>query len=72
MEKEEVLRDLGLSSLKPKQEEVIDMCLEGTDTFCVLPTGHGKSLLFVFPPLVKDKVSWTLTDSHNFIQNHSS
>ena len=43
----------GFSSLKPKQEEAINALLLGNDVLGLLPTGGGKSMLYLIPPLVK-------------------
>ena len=45
-------------SLKKEQiEAIINVCL-GRDSFCLLPTGFGKSEILGLPPLVVDKVSF--------------
>ena len=46
------VRELGLSSLKPKQTEDI----LAIDTFVSLPTGHGKSIIYGVLPLLFDKL----------------
>lgn len=59
---EEVLqRAMGALSLhdqaiKDKQREAIQHICKKEDTFCVLPTGYGKSLIFGLLPLVTDMV----------------
>ena len=45
----------GFSSLKPKQEEAINALLLGNDVLGLLPTGGGKSMLYLIPPLVKKR-----------------
>lgn len=40
-----VFRDLGLSSVKPEQLQVVAGILKG-DVFAVLPTGFGKSACY--------------------------
>ena len=47
----------GISSLHPWQTNAILSTLEGRDTFVVQPTGKGKSLCFVIPPLCNDKTA---------------
>ena len=42
--------------LKDKQLHTIYNVLNGYSTMCNLPTGYGKSLCFVAPPLIMDKV----------------
>ena len=43
-------------ALKDKQLETIYHVMNGYSTICVLPTGFGKSLCFVAPPLLHDQV----------------
>ncbi len=53
-----VMRDLGLDfPLKGAQMEILDVIFQGQHCFSVLPTGYGKSMTFVLPPLMKDRVS---------------
>ena len=42
--------------LKKEQFEVIDSLLHGRNVIAILPTGFGKSLMFVLPPLLLDEV----------------
>ena len=42
--------------IKNKQLEIIESILQGNDTFAVLPTGYGKTVCYVLPPLFMDKV----------------
>ena len=42
--------------LKPKQIEVINELLLGNDVIGLLPTGYGKSMCYILPPLIKKKV----------------
>ena len=44
--------------LKPEQKETIQNILERKDSMAVLPTGFGKSMCYVLPPLILDKVSF--------------
>ena len=49
----EVLRDIGVASLKEKQRVALLTFLSGRDTFVVLPTEYdGKSLIYVMLQLV--------------------
>ncbi len=50
-----VFRDLGLSSVKPEQLQVVAGILKG-DVFAVLPTGFGKSACYQCLPLVYDQL----------------
>ena len=55
---EKVRKDMNLKfSLKNEQIEAIKSICIKKHTFCVLPTGFGKSEIFVFPPLVLKKVN---------------
>ena len=42
--------------LKQHQTDVIRHILQKEDVFAILPTGYGKSLCYVLPPLMLDKV----------------
>ena len=42
--------------LKSEQKEIIQNVLERKDSMAVLPTGFGKSMCYVLPPLILDKV----------------
>ncbi len=53
-----VMRELGLDyQLKGAQAEILDVISQGKHCFSVLPTGYGKSLTYILPPLLKDRVS---------------
>ena len=54
---EKALTTLGLSALKPKQLEAVTSFVEGNDTLVILPTGHGKSVIYAILPLVFDHLS---------------
>ena len=45
----------GFSNLKEKQVEVINQLLLGNDVIGLLPTGYGKSMCYLIPPLVTKK-----------------
>ena len=52
-----VLQSLNFDfKIKKRQCEIIQSVLQGNDTFAVLPTGYGKSICYVLPPLILDKV----------------
>jgi len=44
--------------LKKHQEEIISLILNDKNVFAVLPTGYGKSLCYILPPLLLDVVYW--------------
>jgi ATP-dependent DNA helicase RecQ len=46
----------NISNLKDKQIEVINELLLGNDVIGLLPTGYGKSMCYLIPPLVTKKV----------------
>ena len=47
---------MGISSLKTKQQEAIKAFMNGKDVFVSLPTGYGKSLIYLLLPLIFDRV----------------
>lgn len=46
----------GYDSLKEKQIEIIKSVIEGKDVVGLLPTGYGKSMTYIIPPLITKKV----------------
>ena len=50
--------DLGYSTLKPEQLQVVCTVFRGCDVFAVLPTGFGKSLCFAYLLLVLETQDW--------------
>ena len=46
----------GYESLKDKQMEIITNFINKRDVIGLLPTGYGKSMCYLIPPLVKKKV----------------
>jgi ATP-dependent DNA helicase RecQ len=48
-------RRLGITRLRPEQEQAIKAVLSGRDTLAVLPTGYGKSLIYQVPALLLDR-----------------
>jgi len=47
--KNEYLRRLNISELKPMQEDALEFIKTGTDTVILAPTGSGKTLAFLLP-----------------------
>jgi ATP-dependent DNA helicase RecQ len=55
--------------LKSEQKEIIQNVLERKDSMAVLPTGFRKSMCYVLPPLILDKVrSYMQIISHDTLQ----
>lgn len=52
----ESMKLVGMKSLWDKQQEALYAFLEGNDVFVSLPTGYGKSAIYLLLPLVFDRV----------------
>jgi ATP-dependent DNA helicase RecQ len=48
------LKKMGFASLRAGQDRAVMNLLNGKDTFCVLPTGGGKSAIYIVPCLCAD------------------
>ena len=46
--------------LKEEQLETLQSLMNGEDTLAVLPTGYGKSLIYILLPLLYDEVGFIL------------
>ena len=51
----------NISNLKDKQIEVINELLLGNDVIGLLPTGYGKSMCYIIPPLVTKKIIFIIS-----------
>lgn len=51
----------GYKSLKPKQMDIINNFIKGKDVIGLLPTGFGKSMCYLIPPLVTNKVIFIIS-----------
>jgi ATP-dependent DNA helicase RecQ len=49
---EKLQQYFGFDRFKGKQEEAIENVLEGKNTFVLMPTGGGKSLIYQLPALI--------------------
>lgn len=57
-----VLHDIfGFSHFRPGQRQAIQMLLEQERLLCILPTGHGKSLLYQLPACVLGGVTLVIS-----------
>jgi len=51
----------NIDKLKDKQIEVIDKLLSGNDVIGLLPTGYGKSMCYLIPPLITKKIIFIIS-----------
>jgi len=51
----------GFDSLKDKQMEIVTNFIKKKDVIGLLPTGYGKSMCYLVPPLVKKKVIFIIS-----------
>jgi len=54
---ESLKKYFGFSSFKGLQKQAIESIIEGNNTFVVMPTGGGKSLIYQLPALAKEGVA---------------
>jgi len=58
-----------LTAFKPFQKEIIKAVLDGKDTLVIYPTGSGKSLCFLFPPVYKEQKAIIITPTISLMQD---
>jgi RecQ family ATP-dependent DNA helicase len=66
MEHQQLIKEIltkywKIDSLKEKQQELISNYLNGHDVVGLLPTGYGKSLCYLLPPLITDKIMFIIS-----------
>lgn len=62
-------RTFGFDDFRPPQDEVIETVLDGRDALVVMPTGHGKSLCYQIPALVRDGCGVVISPLIALMQN---
>lgn len=70
MEEREAIRRLGFESLRKGQEEAVKTLISGKSCYCVLPTGFGKSAIFIIPPLVNNWTNLIFTPLVALMRDH--
>lgn len=66
----ETIAKLGIKELRKGQDDAIFNLLKGNDCYTVLPTGHGKTGIFVIPTLVKQWKTIVFTPLVALMQDH--
>jgi RecQ family ATP-dependent DNA helicase len=61
-----------INELKPKQIEVINALLLGNDVIGLLPTGYGKSMCYILPPLIKKKTMIIISPLISLMEDQTS
>jgi len=64
--------NFGLESLRPKQQEVIDLVLRGKNTLALLPTGYGKSLCYQVPSMALSGITLVISPLIALMQDQMS
>ena len=60
----------GFDSFRDNQYKCITNILNGNDIICLLPTGHGKSLIMQLPPLITNKLGIIISPLQSLMKNH--
>ncbi len=55
--------------LKDKQIEIILLYIDGRDAIGLLPTGYGKSMCYILPPLITNKVIFIISPLISLMEN---
>lgn len=56
-----LLKHFNFEELKDKQIDVINEILKGNDVIGLLPTGYGKSMCYILPPLLTKKTIFVIS-----------
>lgn len=59
--RKKLLKYWGYENLKPKQIEIISNYVNGKDVIGLLPTGYGKSMCYLIPPLITKKAIFIIS-----------
>ena len=59
----------GYDSLKPKQIEIISNFVDGKDVIGLLPTGYGKSMCYLVPPLITKKAIFIISPLNSLMED---
>ena len=62
----------GYSAFQSKQEEAINSCLEKKNTFVIMPTGGGKSLIYLLPILAQPGLTLIISPLRSLIEDQIS
>ena len=62
----------GYSSFQLKQEQAIDSSLKKKNTFVVMPTGGGKSIIYLLPALAQHGISIIISPLRSLIEDQIS
>ena len=66
----DILKKLGYSGLRKGQEDAVYAVLHKKDCYCVLPTGAGKSSIFIIPTVLLDWTTIVFVPLVSLMQNH--